>query len=95
MPDGCALQEHFLSIAKRIATLGTPRARRMKMIVFSSLQDFARDKSEAVGALHPKQVLIAFFAVGSSVFAHIFPMQKFTAGFAFETPDMVMLVQSH
>ena len=95
MPNSCALQEHFLSIAKRIATLGTSGAGWMKMIVFSSLQDLARDKSEAVGALHPKQVLIAFFAVGSSVFAHIFTVQKFTAGFAFETPDMVMLVQRH
>jgi len=95
MPDGCALQEHFFSITKRITTLGTSCARWMKMIVFSSLQDLARDKSKAVGAFHTKQVLIAFFAVGSSVFAHIFTMQKFTAGFTFETPDMVMLVQSH
>jgi len=95
MPDGCALQEHFLSITKRFTTLGTSRACWMKMIVFSSLQDLARDKSTAVGAFDTKQVLIAFFAVGLSVLAHIFTMQKFTAGFTFETPDMVMLVQSH
>lgn len=51
MPNGCSLEKHFFAITKRVATLGAAGASGMKMVVVTSLQDFARDESEAIGAL--------------------------------------------
>jgi hypothetical protein len=38
MPDGPALQEHLLAIAKWIAALGATCARRVEVVVFTSLK---------------------------------------------------------
>ncbi len=39
--------------------------------------------------------LIIFFAVNLSIFAHIFPVKNTFTSFAFETPDMPLLIQSY
>jgi len=54
MPNGGTLQEHFLAITEGVAALGTTGASGMKMVVVTGLQDFARNKSEAIGALDTK-----------------------------------------
>jgi hypothetical protein len=38
MPDGPALQEHLLAVAKRIAALGATSARWVEVVVFTSLK---------------------------------------------------------
>ena len=51
MPNGCTLQKHFFAITKGVTALGAAGASGMKMVVVTGLQDFARDESEAIGAL--------------------------------------------
>lgn len=51
MPNGCPLQKHFFAITKGVTALGAAGASGVKMVVVTRLQDFARDESEAIGAL--------------------------------------------
>ena len=92
MPNGSALQEHFFTITKGIAAFGASSASWMKMVVVTGLQDFSRDKSETVGALDAKEILIVLFTVGCAIFAHVLTMQEVPTCFALEAPDMIVLV---
>jgi len=51
MPNSCSLQKHFFAITKGVTALRAAGASGMKMVVVTGLQDFARDESEAIGAL--------------------------------------------
>ena len=92
MPDGGTLQEHFFAISKGITAFGTASASWMKMVVVTGLQDFSRDKSETVGALDAKEILIVLLTVGCAIFAHVLTMQEVPTCFALEAPDMIVLV---
>lgn len=63
MPNSCALQVHFLSVAEGIATLCASGARRVEMMIITGLQDLAADVTTAVGALHAELLLVVFLAV--------------------------------
>jgi len=54
MPNGGALQEHFLAITEGVTAFSTSCARGMKMVIVTGLQDFSRNKSKTVGAFDTK-----------------------------------------
>lgn len=63
MPNGSALQVHFFSIAKRIATLGATGTSRVKMMIVTCLQHLSADVTIAIGAFHTEQLLIILLAI--------------------------------
>lgn len=95
MPDGAALQIHFLAIAKRITALGASRARRVEVMVLTGLQHLAADEAIAVGTLDAKRFLVALFAVRHTIFPHVLAVQHSRAILAPKTPDVPLSLQGH
>lgn len=71
MPNGTALQVHFLAIAEWIATLGAAGTGWMEVVVVASLEHLATDEPIAVGALDAKALLVALLAVRHRILTHI------------------------
>lgn len=86
VPDGGALQEHFLAVAERVAALGAPRARGVEVVVVAGLQHLAGDVALAVGAAHAEQPLVVALAVRRAAAAHVLALQHLPALAAREAP---------
>lgn len=67
MPNRSALQVHLLAVAERVAAFRAARAGRVEMVVVACLQNLTADEAVAVGALHPKLLLVVLLAVRHAV----------------------------
>lgn len=76
MPYRTTLQVHFLAIAERIATFGAPGARRMEVMIVTSLQHFAADVPITVGTLNTERFLEILLAVRHTIFAHVLTIER-------------------
>lgn len=79
MPNGSSLEIHLFAVAERIAALRAARARWMKVMVVTGLQDFSADVAFAVSAFHAVELLVVLLAIRLAVFAHVFAAQNGTA----------------
>lgn len=93
MPNGTALQIHFLAITERITALGAPGTGWMEVMVLSGLQHFTTNKAIAVGTLDTERFLVALFTVRHTVLAHVLAIQHGSAVLATETPNVPLSFQ--
>lgn len=75
MPYCTTLQVHFLAISERIAALGTPGARRVEVMIVTSLEHLTANVSVAVGTLDPERFLEILLTVRDAILAHVLAVQ--------------------
>lgn len=93
MPYRTTLQVHFLAIAERIATFGAPGARRMEVMIVTSLQHFAADVPITVGTLNTERFLEILLAVRHTIFAHVLTIERNSTSVTLEAPNVPLPIQ--